>query len=253
MTIRFLPLTLLVACGSPGADALPEEAAAPLAVVVDADGWEGVPPPPDPLPKAFPPEPPGFGKVDRFVSHDEACFTVTHELVPYKWRGPVRMWCLHRSHSSSRNGTVTSRVDGSEIHDRDRPTAWRFWNRLVSRGVLDPYKCPYHAINRNLKHTANCVKLRRNWPFKDVELPEATKRQWALHPHDMERFGARGPHDNNGNAFNHIPGCWDPKQLERFDVGITVTVLASLKICERFGCKTKWDIKRCWGGKCGPV
>lgn len=223
-----------------------------MVVEVDDEGWasvKGTDPdlPPDPEP--IHPEPPGFPRQDQYGSHDEACMDLVKTRVPKDkpaWRRAILDWCEHRSFHASRNTIVKSRVDGSQIHDRDRPTAWIFYERGVTGGWLDPDNCPFHRINRKLKHPPRCHRLRRNWPFKDTRLTDKMSWKWLHHPHDMERFGARGPHDWNANAFKHIPGCWDPAQLDRFDVGITVTVIASLKICEKHGCFTKRDIKRYW-------
>lgn len=251
-----LLFVFLVACEEPKI-AVPEpEASEGPVVMVDDEGWEtteGEDPEPDPEPEvneAFYPIPPGFPAEDQYNSHDEACIAITDRLVPkgkLGWRRAIVDWCEHRSYHASRSTIIKSRVDGSQIHDRDRPTAWIFYERGVLGGHLDPDNCPYHGVNRKLRHTRKCMHLRVNWPFKDVALSEKRKWEWATHPHDMERFGARGPHDWNASAYKHIPGCWDPAQLERFDVNITVTVLASLKICEKYGCSTKRDIRAHWG------
>lgn len=223
-------------------------------IIVDAEGWETVegtdPEPPPPSPPAFRPTPDGFPLEDEYASHDEACLAVVRKEVPKDkpaWRRAIIDWCEHRSYHASRNTVIKSRVDGSQIHDRDCPTAWIFYERAVLAGALDPENCPFHGVNRKLRHTRKCMHLRVNWPFKDVKLSDKRKWEWATHPHDMERFGARGPHDWNANAYKVLPGCWDPAQLERFDVGITVTVRASLKICEKYGCSIKRDIKNHWG------
>lgn len=244
-------LFVVAACSGVEPDAVevaPVEAVEEVpTTVIDGEVWEGTLRDLAPLPEAIRPEPPGFPVADEFTSHAEACLAVVMREVPTRWQRAVLDWCHHRSFAASRNGVVVSKVDGSQIHDRDRPTAWRFWEKQVRRGVLTPETCPFHAVNRKLKHTRNCVKLRRHWDFKDTGLSEKTKSAWAAHPHDVEKFGARGPHDNNANAYNHIGGCWDPAQLDRFDVSIAVTVRASMKICERHGCRTKWDLKEHWG------
>ena len=250
--MKRIVLLFLVSCSVEPEVAV--ESAAPIApvevvptTVIDAEVWEGKAPEPEPVREAIRPEPFGFPVEDRFADHSDACVTLVRETVPMSWRKAVLDWCNHRSYAASRYTTIVSRVDGSQIHDRDRPTAWMFWVYQANKEVLTPDTCPFHAINRKLKHTKNCVKLRRHWPFKDVHLGERLRREWAAHPHDMERFGARGPHDWNANAYNHIPGCWDPAQLDRFDVNITVTVLRSLEICEEYGCRNKAAIRAHWG------
>ncbi len=226
-------------------------------VTVDADGWETPADEAPALPEALRPQPPGFGPDDAYSSHDEACLAVVQLEVPDDepaWRRAILAWCEHRNYHASRNRRVESKVDGSQVHDRDRPTAWIFYEKAVVDGTLDPDGCPFHGINRRLKHPPACHRLRKNWPFKHPPLDPKSKTatEWRMHPHDMERFGARGPHDWNANAYRHLPGCWDPAQLERFDVGVTVTVRASLKICERWGCTTKADIKAHWGRRASP-
>jgi hypothetical protein len=223
-------------------------------IVVDAEGWEttkGTEPEPEPEPlPAFRPQPPGFPDKDEYTSHSEACLAIITKEVPEDkpgWRRAILGWCEHRSYHASRNTIIKSRVDGSQIHDRDRPTAWIFYEQAVVDGRLDPDNCPFHGVNRKIRHPRKCQYLRVHWPFKDVPLSDKRKWEWATHPHDMERFGARGPHDWNANAYKIIPGCWDPAQLERFDVGITMTVRASLNICEKYGCVTKGDIRAHWG------
>ena len=201
-------------------------------------------------PDALQRQPPGFGAVDRYTSHDEACLAVVQLEVPESkpgWRRAILDWCEHRSYHASRSGIVESKVDGSQIHDRDRPTAWRFYEHRVVDGTLDPTSCSVHAVDRELEHDQTCLALKRDWPFNSPTMTEELGRSWMQHPHDMERFGARGPHDHNANAYRTIPGCWDPQQLERFDVSMTVTVRSSLRICECWGCATKRDIRAHWG------
>jgi len=210
------------------------------------DGWEGTPLAPPRLRDAFQAVPPGFPAKDAYESHDEACLAVVAELVPPRWRRPILMWCEHRVFHSSRGGTVVSKVDGSQIHDRDRPTAWVFYEVGIANGHLDP-GCPFHQIRRSIRHPAECRRLARDWPFRSPRMTERLRTQWLKHSHDMERFGARGPIDWNANAFRHIPGCWDPAQLDRFDVSVTALVRAALAICEEHGCSSKHEIKAHWG------
>jgi hypothetical protein len=201
----------------------------------------------------------GFKPTDPYTGIDQACLDVTKKLVPPKWRIPVLDWCEHRGYHSSRNTKIESRVDGSWIHDRDRPTAWLFYNRGRVSGNLDPDNCVYHAIDKSISHPkperalAQDCKLDQKsgkslcWNFKSPRMTDKLRNQWMSHFHDMERFGARGPIDWNANAFYHLKGCWDPASLDRYDVSAVTTVVASLKICARHGCQSKWDIKQHWG------
>lgn len=251
----------LVACGDPEiAVVVPDaiEAPAPALMVVpivvtDADGWEtaAVPDPPE-ITHAFSPVPPGFPPKDQYESHDEACFEIVKKEVPKDkpgWQRAILDWCNHRSFAASRYQMIESKIDpGTAIHGRDRPVAWMFYERGVLRGRLDPERCPFHKIDRSIKHPPLCVKLRRHWPYKDTKLSDFRQRNWKEHPHDMERLGTRGPHDwPVPNAIGFIPGCWDPAQLDRRDVNITATVRGSLKICKRHGCSQKKDIREHWG------
>lgn len=246
-------VALLVSCGTPEV-AVQHEPIQPATVPdapsvhVGATGWEGEPTPPEPVPLAFRPVPPGFPAADRYSSHDEACLAVVNELVPESrpgWIRPILLWCEHRSYHASRNTTVVSKVDGSQIHDRDRPTAWVFYELGISKDWLQP-DCPFHQINRKVRHPRGCRKLADNWPFRRPAMTERMRNQWLRHPHEMEKFGARGPHDWNANAFRYIPGCWDPAQLDRFDVGISATVLHAMQICADHGCPSKAEIKAHW-------
>lgn len=217
----------------------------------------------EPQETTIPGVPSGFDAIDRFDDMSMACSVTVAEQVenPVHARAIVD-WCEHRTYHASRYVTIVSRVDGSQIHDRDRPTAWRFYTRLTAAGVLDPATCPYHQIDPNETHTetsgpprkrrASCRELARSWPFTRTNLSDTIRDQWLRHPHGMEEFGARGPHDWNANAFRHLPGCWDPAMLERFDVAAFVTVTAANKICQRYGCRDKWAIKAHWGRRARP-
>lgn len=256
--LRLLPPLITLGChatdaGSAGSAAYDPPLATP-AVTIDGEGWETpVGAEPDPLPAAAYPIPAGFSERDRFVSHAQACTTVVAELVPQRWRRAVLLWCDHRSYHASRNQIVVSQVDGSQIHDRDRPTAHVFHQLGITGGWLDP-ACPFHRVaplDRTSsrgpgRHPAECRKLARDWPFKRPAMTERMRNQWLRNSHDYERFGARGPHDWNANAYRYLPGCWDPAQLDRFDVSITVTVVHAIEICERAGVCSVATIKEAW-------
>jgi len=192
-------------------------------------------------------QPSGFPDQDRFPSISEACVQLTKELVPRKWTRPVYDYCEHRSFHSSRNNVIQSRVDKTQLHDRDRPFAWRFYNRGIITGTLDPDNCHHHQIDKTLKHPREGKQLAKEWPFGKPKMTEALRHQWLRHPHDMERFGTRGPHDNHlGTAVYWLPGCYPPEALDRNDVNATVTILRSIAICESYGCASKGDIRKRW-------
>lgn len=211
-----------------------------------------VTPEPKPKPK-FKPVPGDLPEEDQYSSMSEACLQTVLRLSsgekPFlnpKWRVPINAWCDHRASYSVSEKGYESVVDGSQIHDRDRPSAWKFYNRGVLEGWLNPQTCPYHKISDE-KHPRKCRSLANNWPFIRPKMTSGLKKSWLRHPHGMEEFGARGPIDLNANVFRHMPGCWDPKSLERKDVAALGLILWSANICKAFGCRTKWDIKRHWG------
>lgn len=191
--------------------------------------------------------PPGFPAEDRFDGISQACVQLTKELAPRKYRRAVYDYCELRSYSSSRYNVIKSKVDESQAHDRDRPFAWRFYNRGIINGHLDPDNCPHHAIDRTIKHPRNERKLAANWPFNKPKMTAKLKGQWFDHAHDMERFGTRGPHDNHlGTAVVYVPGCYPPEALDRNDVNATVTIRRAIAICEDYGCRSRGDIRKHW-------
>lgn len=191
--------------------------------------------------------PEGFEPEDRFDSIVEACEVLTEELAPEELRTRVGVWCAIRSRGSSRDGRYKSRIDGSWVHDRDRPTAWKFylWGKRIGR--IDPEACEYDQVDRSIPHPRRTKRMAEDWPFIVPKLTEKKKRQWLDHPYDMERFGTRGPHDNNVTvARGVLPGCWSPEALDRNDVAATVTILRAIKICEEHGCPHNSDIRAHW-------
>lgn len=196
---------------------------------------------------AFFTTPEGFPPEDRFESIVEACEVLTEELVPEKLRGRVGTWCAVRSHGSSRDGRYESRIDGSWVHDRDRPSAWKFYLWGTKFGRIDPENCEYDRVDRSVPRPKRAKKMAEDWPFQIPKLTDKKKRQWLDHPYDMERFGTRGPHDNNVTvARTVLPGCWAPEALDRNDVAATVTILRAIEICEEHGCKRYSDIRHHW-------
>lgn len=196
--------------------------------------------------------PDGFGPEDRFQTPSEACMQLVQELVPPKYRRPIYAWCEHRTWASTRHTVIESKVDGSQIHDRDRPHGWKFYANGVIRGFLTPDSCEHHRIDRSIPHPKAGRNLARNWPFGSPKMTTKMASQWMGHSHDAERFGSRGPHDNHmSTAVAYIDGCYPPEMLDRNDFGIQVTVLRSLDICETWGCDSQRDIREKWryGGK----
>lgn len=197
--------------------------------------------------------PEGFGPTDRYenVSPLEACSSEAleakdrHDLTQREYRN-VLDYCEHRVYSSSRGKRITSVVDGSAIHDRDRPTSYQIYRSVLAVGILDPNKCRYHSIDESVRHPSSEWTLWKKWPYRN-KLTERMLWQWKHHSHDYERFGARGYHDHNANAYRYLPGCWDPKHLERKDVGTWVTVEKASLICKTRGCATWKAIRAVWG------
>ncbi len=185
---------------------------------------------------------------DPYPDISAACADTVRQEVPSKWQRQILDYCEHRSYASTRYTVVKSRVDGTQIHDRDRPFAWRFYTRGLTWGRLDPVNCEHHRVDREVVHPKAGRKLARNWPFARPEMTDKMRTEWLKHPHDMERFGTRGPHDHNlAFSIKYVPGCYPPEALDRFDVAAMITVKKAMYICERHGCRNKWDIKRHWG------
>jgi len=191
--------------------------------------------------------PSGFDDEDRFASIDDACFTLSGELAPKKHQAQVFDWCQRRTRASTRGERYRSRVDGSWIHDRDRPAAFPMYRWGWKIGRIDPANCKHDRVDMSIRRPAKAKSLAKNWPFENPALGPKKLKRWMRSPHDMERFGTRGPHDNNTTVAREVlPGCWDPASLDRNDVAATVTVLRAVKICERWGCRSNRDIRRHW-------
>ena len=202
--------------------------------------------------KAPPVFPKGFPLEDAYAGQtSQACADITSQEANGRWQRAIESWCLHRVHHSSRGdmgNIIESRFDKSQVHDRDRPSAWWFYLAAIRTDRLDPESCEHHRIDKLEGHPAACYIMAKEWPVKvPKEIgPETTKR-WFSHPHDMERFGARGPIDFNALVgYGAIPGCYPPEAFDRVDVSITAVVRRSIRICAKHGCATKWEIKEHW-------
>lgn len=198
------------------------------------DPWDGIPPQ-------------GFALTDAYKTIQDACNGEADYVDFPNGRAKFEAirWCLHRGYHSTRFKTIKSVVDGSQIHDRDRPTAWMFYTKAVADGVLWPHHCKWHAAEK-AGHPSGCYNLAKKWPYKNPGLTDQTKQTWLHQSHDFERFGARGPIDNNANAYRYLAGCWDPKQLERNDVAARVTLQHVAHICKKYKCGNKEQIKEHW-------
>jgi len=220
------------------------------------------PPTPEPVqcpsceapPEEKPALPAGFLAEDEFPGRPlKACVDITvRELGESEWMEPVMDWCYHRVHHSSRGDEghiVKSRVDGSQLHDRDRPTGRWFYDAAVRTGRMDPERCEHHRIDPlDAAHPGGCYVMANDWPFKKpARLSEDRKRRWLEDSHAKEAFGSRGPIDFNALVgYGAIPGCYPFSAFDRNDVSVTALVRRSTRICARWGCKTKWDIKAHW-------
>lgn len=193
--------------------------------------------------------PAGFPAEDPYTSANEACMDLAFdaELVPKEHQAQVFDWCQRRTHASSRGRDVRSRIDGSWIHDRDRPAAWPMYRWGLKAGLINPGTCEHDRVDTSVRHSKAARKLAANWPFQNPELTESKRRRWMSHSADYERFGTRGPHDNNVTvARMALPGCWEPEALDRYDVAVTVTVVRAAQVCERHGCRNNADIAARW-------
>lgn len=272
---------ILTACAT-----APEQPANHPAVAVGA-ATQGQP---DPQPAALVPisvadpsdAPPGFPSADEFADLTTACADLVPRLVSREdLRKPVLDWCLVRAHESSRNGRVRSRIDGSWIHDRDRPAARAFYLAGVRAGHLDPERCEHHRVDTSIKRSREASSIVDRWPYathcdassgpcrpsSPGRMDPTVARRWLARPPDFERFGTRGPMDNHAaTAARYLGGCFGPEQLDRFDVAAAVVILRAVDLCEQLeqhldtrarrdaakraglptSCRTHRDIRQIW-------
>jgi len=216
--------------------------------------------------------PPGFPAADEFTSGGEACELLVPRLVADKrLHKPILRWCILRSYYSSRDTTVVSRIDGSQIHDRDRPYGYSFYDRGVRAGYLDPSRCEHHVVDKTIERPQAAVDILDHWPYRthcdyadggscSLQNPgrvEPTMRKrWLKRPYDAEKHGTRGPFDHNHwEATKYLGGCWPAKAMERFDVGASTTIKRSEDFCRRLKrrtkgkrrCRTASDLREIWG------
>lgn len=198
----------------------------------------------DGLPAGFPPQ-------DRFADITRACLILSYELAPPEYRKAVWNFCQRRSHYSSRSQVVVSSVDGSQVHDRDRPVGWKFYREGLGR-TIDPVTCEHHRLDESIDHPKVEREMAVAWPFRVPEMTDKKRASWMSHHHDAERFGTRGPHDNHlALAARYLPGCWAPEAMDRNDVAASITILRSVAICESYGgCKHSKVIRDHW--RTGP-
>lgn len=257
MRFALLFFTLLFACKAETAHRIDSESAASSTGDLECPAPEAQECPACEAPVACekedgpPPYPKGFYPADQYAGDTQlACQQISEEEAG-KWAKPVKAWCNHRVHHSSRGETgnvIKSRIDGSQVHDRDRPSAHWFYEAAKRTGRIDPDNCVHHRFDKLEGHPSSCYKMAADWPFKvPAELPDARKKRWLQSPHDLERFGARGPIDFNVLVgYGALPGCYAPEAFDRVDVTVTALVRRSVRICAEFGCRTKWDIKEHW-------
>lgn len=199
--------------------------------------------------------PEGFPEEDEFplVPHEfseknggaamEACKAITAREAPKELYKPVYAYCRWRVMHSSRawqlGKQVQSYVDGSAIHDRDRPSAHYFYKIAVKAGRIDPKTCPHHRIpDLKVEHPVENFVIAKEYEqrFK-VPLDEKRKKRWLDSSHAYEQFGARGPIDwNVYHGMKAIGGCYPFSAFDRTDVAVTAVVRRSIKICREYGC-----------------
>jgi hypothetical protein len=225
--------------------------------------------------------PPGFTAADEFADIASACAGLVPRLVARDdLRGPILDWCLVRAYESSRNGRVRSRIDGSWIHDRDRPAARAFYSIGVRAGDLEPDSCEHHRVDTSIKRSRAAAGIVYRWPHATHCDPSTTCRptspgkmvarvasRWLSTPPDYERFGTRGPMDVHAAiAARYLGGCFPPEQIDRFDVAAAVVIERAEDLCERLeqrldtrraredakraglpvACKSSRDIRAIW-------
>lgn len=193
--------------------------------------------------------PPGFPQADEFGDISSACEAMVPRLVEREdLRATILDWCIYRGWASSRHGRVVSRIDGSWVHDRDRPVARSMYRRGLASGALDPDTCEHHRVDVELKRDREARSIVDRWPYATYcdysgerctpstpgTMLASVADRWMSRPPDFERFGTRGPIDiNAGLAAKHLGGCWPPEQLDRYDVAAAVTIERSEALCER--------------------
>lgn len=197
----------------------------------------------------------GFEPDDPYQTMGEACEAETARLVDeagfegqeaeYMTRVIARH-CKRRSHHSSRDGRYRSAIDGTQIHDRDRPAAIVFWTRGVKAGYLDPRRCPAYRIDHAIPKPPAVYRMAQAWPFTASPLSEKRRRRWLKSPHDVERLGSRGPIDLNAQHLRFLSPCVDPALLERFDVAAYVHGRRALWVCARLCSCSYQKLRRNW-------
>lgn len=194
-------------------------------------------------------QPPGFPAHDEFADSDTACDVLVDRMIEREdLREPIREWCHHRVWASSRGGKVRSRLDGSWIHDRDRPAAFAFYRTGLKAGYIDPALCSHHIVDTKRKRTRKEREFIDRWPYGthcDYSQGECRPgnpghmradkaKQWHKHPPDYERFGTRGPTDHNFyTATKYLGGCFSPDALDRHDVSTAITIKRAEHLCLR--------------------
>jgi len=227
-------------------------------------------------------QPPGFPAQDEFSDSDTACEVLVPRMIEREdLRKPILDWCHHRVWASSRGGKVRSRLDGSWIHDRDRPVALGFYRSGLRSGRIDPERCPHHVVDTDRKRTRSEREFVDRWPYGthcDFSKGECrpgdpghmradTAKRWLKHPPDYERFGTRGPTDHHySTAVKYLGGCFPPEALDRHDVSTAITIKRAEHLCLRLEdridtrrerkamkasglpvrCKTARDLREIW-------
>jgi hypothetical protein len=195
----------------------------------------------------FPLEPHEFSTKDGGAA-EEACKTIAERELKAigaldQWYKPVYRYCRHRVMNSSRawqlGKQIESKVDGTPVHDRDRPSGHYFYKLAKAEGVINPDVCPYHALPPlHVEHPAECQHLAQHYEdrFK-TPLDPKRKARWLENSHAYEQFTARGIVDFNVlYAYRTIGGCYPFTAFDRTDVAVTAVVRRSIRICAKYGC-----------------
>lgn len=213
------------------------------------------------------PPPPGFPANDEFSSLEQACDALVPRLVGSEdLRAPILDWCHRRAWASSRNGVVRSRMDGSQIHDRDRPAALGFYREGIRSGSIDPITCSHHVVDTSIKRTRADASFPRRWPYGTFcdrregdcsprspgKMLDRTADKWMSHAPDYERYGTRGPMDNHySTAVRYLGGCFAPESLDRFDVAAAVVIERAEDLCakleDRLDTRREREAAKEWG------
>lgn len=168
-----------------------------------------------------------FTVVDRYTSMDEACAGEVARLIrQHERRQPILRWCQKRAWFATRNRTVVSKVDGSQIHDVDRWAGHRAYHKALRAGWIDPETCAHHRVEDE-EHPRMCHRIASRFRDRDKA------KSWLRSSHAFGEWGSRGPTDTMAAwAYRYVPGCYPPSEMDRFDVAAEILIRRADRLCD---------------------